>query len=228
LLQSSRVIELDSQKAWRFSKAIVVVILMAMTAMLASAAEAPPKGTVAGAAITGKVTVPAGQRLPDMVVYLESTDPNFKVDKPKAVVKISQQGAKFAPGLLVVPVGTQVDFNNDETKPVQHNVFSSSDAKQFDLGLYKPGEPIEPVEFDKPGVVRLRCSIHRYMDGVIYVTPTPYFAEVGKDGDFKIANVKPGKYRLKTWQRSQRYKEQQIDATVAGDKPTTLNVEMKR
>ena len=63
------------------------------------------------------------------------------------------------------------------------------------------------VQFDKPGVVRLRCSIHRYMDGVIYVTPTPYFAVVGKDGDFSIPNVKPGTYRLKTWQRSQRYRE---------------------
>jgi plastocyanin len=203
----------------------LVSAVVSLTATLAIAAD-PPKTT--GGTVLGKVTVPATQRLPEMVVYLESTDPNFKPDATPPTVKISQQGAKFAPGLLVIPVKTSVDFNNDETKPVQHNVFSSSDAKQFDLGLYKPGEHIAEVVFDKPGVVRLRCSIHRYMDGVIYVTPTPYFAVVGKDGDFKIANVKPGRYRLKTWQRSQRYKEQQIDATVAADKPISLAVEMKR
>ena len=73
-----------------------------------------------------------------------------------------------------------MDFRNDEPKPVEHNVFSNSEAKRFDLGLYKPGEPIEPVTFEQAGAVRLRCSIHRYMDGVVYVTPTPFFAVVGQ------------------------------------------------
>lgn len=192
--------------------------------MLACAATPAVGGSVAG-----RVTVPEGQRLPEMVVYLESTDPGQKFDPPSKPIVVSQEGAKFKPGLLVVPVGTKVDFRNDEKKQVEHNVFSNSEAKRFDLGLYKPGEPVAPVEFDTPGAVRLRCSIHRYMDGVIYVTPTPYFAVVGADGSFNIANVRPGSYRLKTWQRSQRFKEQDLPVTAAaGEKPATVNVEMSR
>ena len=163
-----------------------------------------------------------------MVVYLESTDPSVKFERPREVVKVSQKGAKFNPGLLVVPVGTQVDFSNDEPKEVEHNVFSNSETKKFDLGLYKPGDPIEPVEFDTPGAVRLRCSIHRYMDGVVYVTPTPFFAIVGKDGSYSITNVRPGTYKLKTWQRSQRYREQEIQVEVAAGKTASAPVGLSR
>ena len=178
--------------------------------------------------ITGVVTVPAGQRLPEMVAYLESADPKFKFAPPAKPLVVSQQGAKFLPGLIVVPVGSRVDFRNDEPKPVEHNVFSNSEPKRFDLGLYKPGEPIEPVLFEQAGAVRLRCSIHRYMDGVVYVTPTPFFAVVGKDGRFSIANVPPGPYRLKTWQRSQRYTEHESPVTAAAGKPVDVKVEMSR
>ena len=123
---------------------------------------------------------------------------------------------------------TLVSFTNDEPKPVEHNVFSNSEAKKFDLGLYKPGDSVEPVEFDTPGAVRLRCSIHRYMDGVVYVTPTPWFATVGKDGQFSMAGVPPGDYRLKTWQRSQRFREQDVAVIVTAGKTAQVAVEMSR
>jgi plastocyanin len=178
--------------------------------------------------VAGRVSVPEGQRLPEMIVYLESTDPKFTFQPPAKPVVISQQKAKFSPGMLVVPVGTRVDFRNDEKGPVEHNVFSNSEAKKFDLGLYKPGEPVRPVEFDTPGPVRLRCSIHRYMDGVVYVTPTPYYATVDKDGRFSIPGVTPGAYRLKTWQRSQRFREGDVPVTAAAGKPADVTVEMKR
>jgi plastocyanin len=184
-------------------------------------------GSVAGA-VSGRVSVPAGQRLPEMVVYLESTDPAFTFDSPAEPVVVSQHNAKFDPGVVIVPVGTRVNFRNDEHKPIEHNVFSNSEAKRFDLGLYKPNEPVEPVLFDKPGAVRLRCSIHRYMDGVVYVTPTPYFATVRGDGTFAIEGVRPGRYELKTWQRSQRYRERTVPVEVTGGATTEAAVEMSR
>jgi hypothetical protein len=121
-----------------------------------------------------------------------------------------------------------VDFRNDEKGPVEHNVFSKSEAKKFDLGLYRPEDPIDPVTFDTPGPVRLRCSIHRYMDGVVYVTPTPYFAVVDKDGRFNLAGVAPGNYLIKTWQRSQRFREIDMPITVTAGKPLAVNVTMAR
>jgi plastocyanin len=193
---------------------------------LNSAASAANPSAAGG--VAGRVTVPAGQRMPEMIIYLESTDPAFRFDPPAETVVVSQHNAKFEPGVVIVPVGTRVNFSNDEHKPIEHNVFSNSEPKKFDLGLYKPNEPVEPVLFDRPGAVRLRCSIHRYMDGVVFVTPTPYFANVGGDGSFSIEGVRPGNYELKTWQRSQRYRERAVPVEVAAGKPADVAVEMSR
>ena len=178
--------------------------------------------------MSGRVAVAEGQRLPEMVVYLESTNPKFTFNPPQQPVVVSQQKATFRPALIVVPVGSKVDFRNDDKGPVEHNVFSKSEARKFDLGLYKPDDPTQPVTFDTPGAVRLRCSIHRYMDGVVYVTPTPYFAIVDKNGGFKITGVEPGNYLIKTWQHSQRFREIEMPITVTAGKPLVVNVTMAR
>ena len=182
-----------------------------------------------GGVVSGRVAVPAGQRLPEMVVFLESTDPGYAFAPPAEPVVVSQRDAKFDPGLVVVPVGTRVDFRNDERRPIEHNVFSRTPGSEFDLGLYKPGAADKVVKFDTPGPVRLYCSIHRYMDGVVYVCPTPLFAEVGRDGSYRIDNVPPGEYRLKTWQRNARFADREVFVKMAGGAaPVELNLEMSR
>jgi len=84
-----------------------------------------------------------------MVVYLVPDD-NQTIVPPKETAKISQKDAHFAPSMLIICVGQSVDFLNDEERLIEHNVFSNSPTKQFDLGLYKPGEG-RTVTFDKTG-----------------------------------------------------------------------------
>ena len=136
----------------------------------------------------------------DFVVYIDQP-----VDKPVAPAapvqvvttkKITQKGAVFSPRLLPVVVGTTVEWpNNDE---IFHNVFSISDAKQFDLGLYKHPE-VKRVTFDKPGRVDVFCSIHAAMNCIILVLETPHFSATDDKGRYAIANLTPGTYKLKAW-----------------------------
>ena len=182
--------------------------------VLANTAQEPKAAPRVGqATISG--TVKAGKRLPPMIVYLESTDPKRKFPLPAKPVLVSQQGARFSPKYLVIAVGQTVEFLNDEDRAIEHNVFSKSPTKTFDLGLYRPPDS-KSVTFDKPGPVRLFCSIHRYMDGTVYVCPTPFFAHVAKDGRYAISGIPPGEYFIKTWQRRRRFREQtkrvQLDA----------------
>ena len=167
------------------------------------------------------------QRASEIVVYLETTDPAQRFAPPADHAAVSQKGAQFSPPLLIVSVGQTVDFHNDEDRPIEHNVFSQSPAMPFDLGLYRPGLS-KSVTFDKPGPVRLYCSIHRYMDGVIFVCPTPFFARVGPQGDFEIAGVPPGKYVLKTWQKQKRCPELSVNVRISAGKSTHVALEMKR
>lgn len=197
----------------------------------AQSPDTPPPSTSPAAqahgVLGGQVTAASQASLSEMIVYLEPTDSKHRFSTPDQPAVISQKGARFSPSLLPVSVGQAVEFRNDEDRPIEHNVFSRSPAKPFDLGLYRPGVT-RTVTFDKPGVVRLYCSIHRYMDGVIYVCPTPYFARVGSDGRYSISGVPPGEYDVKTWQLRQRYVERTTRVNVSQDKPALVNFELSR
>lgn len=108
-------------------------------------------------------------------------------------VRMVQRDTAFAPGLLVVPVGTTVDFPNED--PFFHNVFSYSRPKRFDLGRYPRGES-KAVAFDQPGYVKVFCEVHEWMRGAVLVVENPHHAQVAADGSFRLADVPPGSWTV--------------------------------
>src|SRR4029077_5890876 len=110
--------------------------------------------------------------------------------------RITQKGAMFTPHVLPVLASTTVEWpNNDE---ILHNVFSFSEPKPFDLGLYKSPK-IGNVTFDKPGRVDVFCSIHARMNCIILVLQNPYYAATNEKGSYRITDVPAGTYKLKAW-----------------------------
>lgn len=209
----------------RLNPSLVVVLLIAVSAVsrsLVRAADAPGTGSV-----TGTVSSPGEVPLSEMVVYLESPDAKRVITPPASRVAISQKGAKFSPPILIICVGQTVDFLNDEDRPIEHNVFSNAPAKKFDLGTYRPGEN-RSVTFDKPGAVFIYCSIHRYMDGVIFVSPTPYTSRVEANGKYRIDNVPPGIWLVKTWQRRRRFPELSVPVLLDAGKSATTDLELRK
>jgi plastocyanin len=125
---------------------------------------------------------------------------------PRARLKIVQQDKRFEPRLLVVPVGSVVEFPNLD--PFFHNVFSMFDGKRFDLGLYEAGSS-RSVPFTTPGVCYIFCNIHPEMSAVVVVVDTPYFAVTNRAGEFTVPNVPPGRYALSVWH--ERHKPERPD-----------------
>ena len=204
------------------------MLLFASMLHAQSSPQPATKPAATTATIAGKITAEQGKTLPEMIVYLESTDPAMKFTPPKEPIHVSQRDAKFTPSLIVVCVGQSVDFSNDEPRPLEHNVFSRSPAKPFDLGLYQPGTGPKLVKFDTPGMIRLFCSIHRYMDGVIFVTPTPFHAKVAEDGTYRIEDVPAGEWKVKTWQRNARFNEREFAVKTTAGQTVEQNAEMSR
>jgi plastocyanin len=139
--------------------------------------------------------------LRDFVVYIEGKVGDLpSAPGPTKVVdtrRISQRGASFEPHVLPIVVGTTVEWpNNDD---IYHNVFSMSEARQFDLQLYKGNPPDKKITFDKPGRVDVFCSIHANMHCIVLVLENPCFAVADSRGRFAITNVPPGTYTLKGW-----------------------------
>ncbi len=166
-----------------------------------------PGMAVAGT-ISGTVKV-KGLRSPEnILVYLTKAPPAF-VDLSKTKFVMDQQNLTFIPHILPVPVGATIHFPNNDK--VDHNVFSLSRTKPFNLGSYKPGE-IKTVLFDKPGMVEVRCDVHAEMAAYIMVMKNPYFAVTDDKGRFEIpdanylkqyglkglTDIPPGKYFIKT------------------------------
>jgi hypothetical protein len=128
--------------------------------------------------------------------------------------RIAQKGAVFTPHILPIVAGTTVEWpNNDD---IFHNVFSISDAKQFDLDLYKGNPPEKRVTFDKPGKVDVYCSIHANMHCIVLVMENPYFAMTDSEGKYTITNVPPGTYKLKAWHERLPPEERQIIVPTNG------------
>jgi plastocyanin len=141
------------------------------------------------------------EEMHDFIVYIDGPLTN-QIPAPAAETKqvvtkrVKQTGAMFDPHVLPVMVGTTVEWpNNDQ---ILHNVFSYSEPKKFDLGLYKSPQ-LERVTFDKPGRVDVFCSIHTRMNCIVLVLQNPFFATANEKGKYSITNVPPGTYHLKAW-----------------------------
>lgn len=154
-------------------------------------------------------------RLHDFVVWLETTNaPVFpRPEKPLEVVV--QKDAMFHPHVLPLLVGSTVQWPNRDD--IFHNVFSFSDPKLFDLGLYK--DEVKTVTFDKTGRVDIFCSIHKSMNCVILVLANPWFSSVDDRGRYLIKDVPAGHYRLKAWHERLPPQVREID--VSAEKTTT-------
>jgi plastocyanin len=137
------------------------------------------------------------QPIPPAVLWLKPLDstsaPAFP---PHARYTLLQKNRMFTPHLLVVPVGTEVQFPNAD--PFFHNVFSLFDGKRFDLGLYEAGSS-KAVTFSREGVSYIFCNIHPEMSAVVLALSTPIYTVSDSKGVFHFHNVAPGEYDLHLW-----------------------------
>jgi plastocyanin len=148
-----------------------------------SSDAAPVSGTV-------RTTVRAGTTPAQAVVFAEPLD---RAVAPRPVrVALTQKGKTFTPDVLGVPVGSTVEFPNEDA--IFHNVFSLSPPIPFDLGLYRAGSS-KSRSFRTPATYRVFCNIHPQMTALVFVVPTPFVTVTSRDGAFSL-DLPPGSYRV--------------------------------
>lgn len=121
--------------------------------------------------------------------------PTTETDASVKPLEIVQENQEFRPYVTAVRVGTPIVFPNRDT--VQHHVYSSAKAKNFELPLYDPGKA-ETVVFDRPGAVAIGCNIHDWMSAHVLVLETPFFAKTDAEGAAAIV-APAGRYRVEVW-----------------------------
>jgi plastocyanin len=154
--------------------------------------------------------------LRDFVVYLDVEMPARPADAPISVAVITRQkDANFDPHVLPVARGTKVSWPNEDD--IFHNVFSMSEAKQFDLGYYKREKAPPEIVFDRTGQIDVFCAIHSKMHCIILVVPNPFFAKTDKKGRFAIPNIPAGTYKVKAWHERLPAKVMEVVVPASGE-----------
>jgi plastocyanin len=159
------------------------------TALMLALATSVSAGT-----IVVDVKDPRGTALVDAVIYASPEGREMPTVARTAVM--DQKNKTFVPHVLPVQVGASVKFPNSDD--IQHQVYSFSPAKTFNLPLYK-GTPANPIVFTAPGVVTLGCNIHDTMNGYVVVVETPYFEKSESSGRVEFRNLPAGKYVVRVW-----------------------------
>jgi plastocyanin len=154
---------------------------------LVLAASRADAGLVSGVIRTA---VAPGARAAIAVVYAEPVD--APAPRRPGRFTLGQKHKTFQPSVLAIPVGSTVDFPNDDA--IFHNVFSLSGPQPFDLGLYRGGASRFRT-FTSPAAYRVFCNIHPQMTALVIVVPTPYVTLADSSGRW-VLDLPPGRYRL--------------------------------
>jgi len=205
---------------------LIALMLWAIGADSALAAHVTAQVTVAAAngaarAVRDVNVVAWLARLTDQAVSPPSG--RNELSRPQLI----QKNKVFEPHVLVVQVGSRVDFPNRD--PFFHNVFSLFNGKRFDLGLYEAGST-RGVHFDRTGICYIFCNIHPQMSAVVVVVDTPYFAVSDTRGEITIPQVPPGRYQLNLWEEhcsTRTLKELSRQVTVDEDALSLGNIPLQ-
>jgi len=199
--------------------------LLPLKAAVVSGAVLLLAGASLAGDIKGKVSVQGIKSAENIAVYIDAI-PGAKFEVPATKPVMDQTKMTFSPHVIVVQVGTTVDFLNSD--PVGHNVYwpsiSGNKKLAHNMGTWPKGEK-KSFQFNDVGVASLLCNVHPEMNGYIVVSPTPYFAVTDKNGDYEIKNVPPGKYTVKTWSEDGKVTTQAVEVTAG---TTTADLTVKK
>ncbi len=162
--------------------------------------------------LNGIIEVEGGKKLKNLIIYLEPADSSKLKLEPK-LHKILQKGRQFNPDLLVVSPGDKVQFLNDEDREIDHNIYSLSRLKNFDLGLGERGSVLD-VTIDKNGAGNFYCSVHKLMEGRMISLNTRYFTILERPGKFILPNIPAGDWVVKVFVFHRRYKVDPVTITL--------------
>lgn len=140
-----------------------------------------------------------GEPVENAVITVPGTDKPARADHTMA-----QRDRAFQPEVLIIPVGSDVDFPNQDN--ILHHVYSFSPAKTFDIELYA-GQPESPIHFDQAGVVELGCNIHDQMQGFIIVSDHEHHATTNASGEASFPDgvvTNDASLDIRLWHRRQQ------------------------
>lgn len=170
------------------------------------------------------VVVGPNGEVKDAIVHLKAVSKGKDWPKVEKKPQIVNEKCVFEPHVQVVHPGPIDIVNADPVLHNTHGYYGKNTAFNVALPI-QGGKVTRPLR--RPGVVRVDCDAHGWMEGWAYVVDNPYYAQTGADGAFTIGDVPAGNYTLVVWQEHTGAVE--IPVTVKAKSTTDVPVvELKK
>ena len=111
-------------------------------------------------------------------------------------LKLDQKECRFEPHVMVVPVGTTVEYLNSDK--VSHNVHTYANKNDAINQTIAPGAK-QAQKLAKADRIEIKCDIHPWMNSWLIVSDTPYYAITDRSGNFEIKGLPAGEYKVEVW-----------------------------
>lgn len=150
-----------------------------------------------------------------------------EVSRGKVFPKVSgvpllNANCRFEPHTQVAAMGTPLEISSVD--PVLHNTHLRLQGKTFlNIALPPQGRTIRKP-LNKPGLLKVQCDAHKFMESTIHVFPHPYFTLTKATGEFFLSEVPPGEYQLTLWQEAIGTVRQPIRVPESGILKVTVDL----
>lgn len=144
---------------------------------------------------------------------------------------LDQKGCRFIPGMMVVTKGGDLDILNSD--PVLHNIHTYEIIGPARRTLFNVGQPIQGSTITKPLKLRsgewikVECDAHDFMHAWMFAAPSPYVAGTREDGSFAVADVPPGKYKVRALHPVLGVKEGEVTVPAKGKAEITFELQAR-
>src|SRR5215469_2863359 len=185
---------------WRLDQALLLslILLGLQSAAMAVLGSEPSFKVTVRVRPQQEMTGPPSPSHSDVVVWLAPVPARGarSPDAERLVYCIAQRNKLFEPHLLVVPVGSTVEFCNRDRWMHEPFAFSNGHLLHPVVGT---SDGRKRLEFNHTGVTYLFCAIHPQMAAVILAVDSPYFGIANKGDRLTISHVPAGIYSVHVW-----------------------------
>jgi plastocyanin len=154
----------------------------------------------------------------NVLVWLEDVQLPDGYKPPRQDMVLDNKNCQFEPHAAAITVGSTIEATNSD------DVFHTTNldgAASENIPLVSKGSS-QTTMARRTGIIRVKCDKHGWMQAFIRVDPHPFHAVTDENGEFSIANVPVGTYKLKFWHEV--FYDQDMEITVKANETSTLEI----